>query len=176
MTPRRSVEAECARRGQLRVVSGCVDLLEGRETDDNLVFVLAGPAARTVLDGREGRYWFRVWGARGLLYAWDESAAPAVIRATADDSWRVREMAAKVIARHGIGDAIDAVAGLRLDAVARVRAAGERALIVLTDSRASETARQRSGRSPETSYSMIEAAFGATSVPEGPGAARRDER
>jgi hypothetical protein len=33
--------------------------------------------------------------------------------APADKAWRVREIAAKVIARHGVGDAFDSVAGLR---------------------------------------------------------------
>ncbi len=118
------------------MVSGCVDMLEGRYTDDSLSLALGGPAARYVLDGHEGPYWFRVWAARGLLYAWDDSAAPAVIEATSDEAWRVREMAAKVIARRRLGDGTEAVARLREDPVARVRAAGERALVVLTEARA----------------------------------------
>jgi len=118
-------------------VSGCVDLLEGGDPDDEyLLFALARPTSRYVLDGHEGPYWFRVWGARGLLYAWEEWATPAVIQATTDEAWRVREMAAKVIARHRLGDAIAAVAGLRNDPVARVRAAAERAVMVLTAARA----------------------------------------
>jgi len=58
----------------------------------------------------------------------DDDATPAVVRATTDQAWRVREMAAKVIARHGLGAALSAVAGLRDDSVARVRAAAERAV------------------------------------------------
>jgi HEAT repeat protein len=136
VTPRHSVEAECGRRGRRAVVAGCIDLLEGDYTDDNLLRALGGPMAQYVLDGHEGPYWFRVWAARGLLYAWDESAAPAVTRATSDESWRVREMATRVIVRHRVGDALHAVAGLRSDPVARVRAAAERALVVLTEARA----------------------------------------
>jgi len=90
-----------------------------------------------VLDGHEGGksgYWPRVWAARGLLHAWDERAVQAIIYATTDDAWRVREMAAKVIARHRVGDALTAVAELENDPVPRVRAAGKRAVVVLTSS------------------------------------------
>jgi HEAT repeat protein len=66
------------------------------------------------------------------LYAWDESASTVIARATSDDAWRVREMAAKVIAKHRIGDALNAVIALRDDPVPRVRAAAERAIVVLT--------------------------------------------
>ncbi|MHB1525167.1 MAG: HEAT repeat domain-containing protein [Candidatus Dormibacteria bacterium] len=134
VTPQHSVQAECERRGQSAVVSGCVDMLQGREVDDALVLALGGPHAQLVLNGSEGGkggYWPRVWAARGLLYAWEERAAPAVVQATKDKAWRVREMAAKVIARHCIEDAISAVAGLQGDPVARVRVAGERAVAVL---------------------------------------------
>jgi hypothetical protein len=43
-------------------------------------------------------------------------------------------MAAKVIARHRVGDALPAVSGLRTDPVQRVRAAAERAVVLLTAS------------------------------------------
>ena len=88
-----------------------------------------------VLDGREGGrtgYWPRVWGARALLYAWDVSAEPAIVRATGDAHWRVREMAAKVIARRLVDVGLEAVVALRDDPVPRVRAAAERALVALT--------------------------------------------
>ena len=138
LTPRQSVAAECERRGKAAVVAGCIELLQGRhDVDDALVLGLGGAAAHAVLDGREGGkagYWPRVWAARGLLYAWDECAVAAVIQATADEAWRVREMAAKVIARHRVADGLGAVAGLRGDQVARVRAAAERATVILTAS------------------------------------------
>lgn len=81
--------------------------------------------------GRNG-YWPRVWATRALLYVWDRRATKAIIRATSDESWRVREMAAKVVARHHLGDADTAMSALLSDAVPRVRAAAERALKVLT--------------------------------------------
>jgi HEAT repeat protein len=135
MTPRESVEAECGRRGLASFVDGCAGLLLGRDADDALIHALAGPAAAQVLDGREGGrsgYWPRVWAARGLLHAWDSTALPAIVAATRDESWRVREMAAKVVARHRLGDALSAVAALEQDPVPRVRAAAHRAVTLVT--------------------------------------------
>lgn len=137
ITPRQSIEAECERRGRSALVSGCVALLRGDAdaVDDGLVVALGGPGAAQVLAGREGGrggYWPRVWAARGLLHVWEERAAPAIIDATIDESWRVREMALKVIARHRVGDALDAASRVQGDPVARVRAASRRALEVLT--------------------------------------------
>jgi hypothetical protein len=138
LTPRQSILAECQRRGKPAVVAGCINLLHRRgDVDDELVLALGGPHAQLVLDGHEGGksgYWPRVWAARGLLHAWDDRAAPAIIQATTDDAWRVREMAAKVIARHRIGDALAAASKLGNDPVPRVRAAAERALVILTAS------------------------------------------
>lgn len=76
MTPRQSVEHECARRGVAAVVSGCVDLLAGELVDDELILALGGPPADWVRTGELSGppYWLRVWAARGLLYAWDDSA------------------------------------------------------------------------------------------------------
>jgi HEAT repeat protein len=120
------------------VVAGCVAILHGnRPADDQLLRALGGPAAEQILAGREGGLsgcWPRVWAARGLLHAWDDTATAALIHATADESWRVREMAAKVVARHRIGDALDAVAALRDDPVARVRQAAVRAVEIVTAS------------------------------------------
>jgi hypothetical protein len=135
------------------------------DVDDRLIAVLGGEAAGQVLDGGEGGrsgYWPRVWAARGLLHAWDDHAAEtgagtaaatgaepgattdeatdratdAIIGALGDHAWRVREMAAKVVARHRVGRALDAVAALRDDPVSRVRVAAERAVVLLTASSA----------------------------------------
>jgi hypothetical protein len=137
LTPAQRIAAECARRGRDAFVAGCVALLDGRpgDVDDDLILALGGEHGRSVLDGWNGGrtgYWPRVWAARGLLHAWDDAATDAITRAASDDAWRVRELAAKVIARHGVGDALDAVAALRGDEVPRVRAAAERAVVRLT--------------------------------------------
>ena len=131
------------------------------DVDDRLITVLGGDAAAHVLDGGEGGrsgYWPRVWAARGLLHAWDdptadaiedpaaghatpghtvtangdEAATDAIIGALGDHAWRVRELAAKVVAAHRVGQALDAVAALRDDPIPRVRAAAERAVVLLT--------------------------------------------
>jgi len=137
LTPAQRIAAECARRGKAAFTAGCVALLYGRfdEVDDGFILALGGEHGRSVLDGwNSGKpgYWPRVWAARGLLHAWDDAATAAIIHATKDEAWRVREMAGKVVARHRVGDALDAVAGLRDDAVPRVRAAAERAVVILT--------------------------------------------
>jgi hypothetical protein len=138
-TPRARLEAESRRQATAGVVSRCVDLLEGRDVDEAFVLMLGGEHGANVLAGSEGGkhgYWPRVWAARGLLHVWDASATTAVIAATADSSWRVREMSARVIAHHRVGDAINAVAALRTDPVERVRDAAERAVRVLAGARA----------------------------------------
>jgi hypothetical protein len=134
LTPQQSIEAECARRGRREVIDGCGRLVLGESVDHSLVRALGGPAADKFFDGadHEDLYWFRVWGARGLLWAWDESAMYAVLTALDDKSWRVREMGLKVVARHLLGDALDAAAALRDDSVPRVRAAARRAVVLLT--------------------------------------------
>ena len=134
LKPRERIDAECDRRGKDAVVAGCIALIEGREADGELIVALGGPAALWAVGGGvEGpRYWRRVWAARGLLWAWDDSALPAIVTALGDDAWRVREMAAKVVARHRLGDALPVVADLRDDPTARVRAAASRAVVLLT--------------------------------------------
>ena len=71
-------------------------------------------------------------GPPALLHHWDPAATAAIIGAAHDQAWRVREMAAKVVARHQVGDALDAVAALRTDEVERVRTAAGRAVTILT--------------------------------------------
>jgi hypothetical protein len=140
LTPRQSIEAECARNGRLSVVNGCIELLGGADGDYRFLTVLAGPGADFMADQRPGdetnRYWLRVWGARGMLWAWDDTAVPAIREALADPHWRVREMAAKVVAKYELGDLLETVAELRTDPTPRVRAAAEKAVQKLTEANA----------------------------------------
>lgn len=53
-----------------------------------------------------------------------------------DESWRVREMALKVAARHQLGDALERATQLRQDDTARVRAAASRAVTAITTAEA----------------------------------------
>jgi HEAT repeat protein len=51
--------------------------------------------------------------------------------ALSDESWRVREMAAKVAARHRLDSVLAEVEDLQHDDNARVRRAAERALVAI---------------------------------------------
>jgi hypothetical protein len=137
ITPQQRIEAECARRGKDAVLADCLALLRG-ETDLDLLQSLVGPGADKYFDGKEHDdiYWFRVWAMRGLLWSWDPSAAESVRSAMTDEAWRVREMAAKVVARHLVAEAGPAVAELRNDPVPRVRQAAERAVARLIEAKA----------------------------------------
>ena len=134
LTPRQSVERESERRGRDAVVEGCLRLVAGEEVDADLLLALGGPAAVAQIrdPDRADGYWRRVWGMRGLLWCWDDDATSAVRLGARDEHWRVREMAAKVVARHHVGGALDEVAALRTDQVARVRTAAERAVAALS--------------------------------------------
>jgi hypothetical protein len=112
-----------------------VALLEGRDVDTALIITLGGEHAVALLAKDmpdDQRYWLRVWAARGLLWEYDDAARPAIRAALRDPAWRVREMAAKVVARHRIGDLISAVSVLRADPTQRVSAAAVRALAEIT--------------------------------------------
>ncbi|HEY7173482.1 MAG TPA: hypothetical protein VH442_01080 [Micromonosporaceae bacterium] len=142
-TPRQRVEAACVQRGRSAVTAGCARLLcNDDDPDHGLLIMLGGPHAESVLalaDEERGvhRYWFRVWAARGLLWALDDQLAPgdvvnALRSGLGDPAWRVREMCARVIARHAVGDLFGAVAALHDDPVARVRTAADRAVEALS--------------------------------------------
>jgi hypothetical protein len=136
VTPKTSIEAECRRRSRSAVVHDCISLLASKPVDPEFLRVLGGPSADVILDGRAGGidgYWPRVWAARGLLHVWDASATDAIIAATTHEHWRVREMSAKVIAKHNIRPAIDAVVPLMDDENARVRTAARRAFAVVAE-------------------------------------------
>lgn len=123
--------------GREAVAEWCADLLAGRadrsDPDRPPLAWLGGPSTPWLLslDGEQARlndYWTRVWGARGLLHCYDGLAAPDVVAALGDESWRVREMCAKVVARWEVGEAAEALEPLLTDDVPRVRAAAARAL------------------------------------------------
>jgi HEAT repeat protein len=135
-SPRDSIERECGRRGREKVIAGCVALLQGRSADAELIYALGGPPARWVFTGTEPGpdYWLRVWAARGLLWAWDETALSCIMTALKDEAWRVREMALKVVGRHRLKDALTTVETLRDDPNSRVASAANRALAQLTES------------------------------------------
>jgi hypothetical protein len=130
-TPRGRVEAACLRHGPAAVADACMRLLAGAEIDSVMREVFGREHSPEWLESEVNAYWLRVWGARGLLWNWDPRAVDALRVALGDDAWRVREMAAKVIARHLVDDLQPTVAELVDDPVPRVRAAATRALALL---------------------------------------------
>lgn len=130
--PKVLVEQACRVYGEARIAAWCAGLLVRAVAYDDpdeppLVWVGGTPAVHGLGEGWKD-HWPRVWGARGLLYAWSPAAADAVVRGLGDPSWRVREMCAKVARLRELGEAADVLAGLVGDEVPRVRAAALRAL------------------------------------------------
>ena len=97
--------------GVAMTVDLCVALLEGADREDHrdalpyltgLVFEDGSPT----LDPDSWKdYWVRTWGARGLLYVWDDVAGPAVVAGLADEHWRPAEMCLKVSTKRELGEA-----------------------------------------------------------------------
>jgi hypothetical protein len=128
-SPGDAVRALVGARGLDWVIDHCVETATGEGVDAEFVVGVAGAHGRLVLSGRAGGvegYWPRVWALRALLYAWADRAAPAVVAALADESWRAREMALKVAVRRGV--VVPPAARRRAlgDPVERVRAAARR--------------------------------------------------
>ncbi|MGN6575261.1 MAG: hypothetical protein ACTHKG_06215, partial [Nocardioides sp.] len=124
-TPRDLLARLAAHTGEARAAELCAELLEADSPGDHeeTLLFLGGAAGRAVLAGTGGwkPYWARVWGARGLLYVWDDRAAPAVLAGLADPAWRVAEMCLKVSARRDLPCGDEAVRLARHE-LPRVRA------------------------------------------------------
>lgn len=126
MTPREAVEKACREAGEQQVALWCAELITDPSWEHPVMEWL-GPRVR---DGYH-EYWLRVWGARGLLYAWSPRAAPAVVSGLDDPAWRVREMCGKVARLREVGEAAEPLARLTKDEVVRVRLAAVKALAVV---------------------------------------------
>lgn len=124
-----------------------VGLLEGRNEGDEALLYVGGRHAQGILDGAPALYWPEVWGARALMYVWDDSAAAAVLRGIDNRAWRVREMCLKVCLERGLGDDAGLLPSLT-DGNSRVRAAAARALAAV-GSPAAEEPITRMLRDPE---------------------------
>ena len=123
--------------GEAGAAGLCADLLAASDPHEHAatVLFLGGPAGRSLLDGGPSwkEWWARVWAARGLLYVWDDAAAPAVLDRLDDDAWRVAEMCLKVSARRELPCG-DGAARRGTHDLPRVRAAAARALGACGDS------------------------------------------
>src|SRR5262249_42968665 len=132
----RELDAEVGRE---RFVEVCVDLLGGAARTAYVpeLRYLTGHTwdhGDPVLDETVWKdYWVRTWGARGLLYCWDASAAPAVVAGLGDEHYRPAEMCLKVSAKYDVAGAGPGAATLTRHELPRVRANAVRTLGVVGD-------------------------------------------
>lgn len=103
--------------GRAHVIQWCEELLAGRVADDDPAWPDIGWLGGTV---GSPSYWARTWGARGLLHVGPPVRPEIVFAALVDESWRVREMALKVIRRHALDDPDGLVDRLVQDPAQRV--------------------------------------------------------
>ncbi|WP_244259224.1 HEAT repeat domain-containing protein [Rathayibacter sp. VKM Ac-2759] len=121
------LRAQVAREGERTVALRSAALLTGGYEGESFLLTVGGEHADGILKGAPSLYWPELWGARALLYVWDDDAAEAVTAGLANASWRVREMCARVCAERLLGGQ-KKLARLTTDEHPRVRAAGARAL------------------------------------------------
>ncbi|MBB6628921.1 HEAT repeat domain-containing protein [Nocardioides sp. KIGAM211] len=120
--------------GEPAVVRVCLDLLGGARREDHvdelgyLTGLSFAPGEPTLDESSWKPYWTRSWGARGLLYAWEDSAAPAVVVGLDDEHWRVAETCLKVATRRELGEAGPGAVRLLGHELDRVRAQALRTL------------------------------------------------
>jgi hypothetical protein len=143
-----SVRELAEQLGTARFVDVCIALLGGADRA-GYVEELRGltgfgfePGAPELDPARWEDFWVRTWGARGLLHVWDDIAGPAVLAGLHDADWRPVEMCLKVVARHDVAGAGDAVAQLAEHDRARVRAQVARALAVVGDTEHADVVRR----------------------------------
>lgn len=132
----RALLAELAKHvGEVSAAEQCADLLAGADPHDfaDVLPYLGGRPALAVLEGGLKRGWARVWGARGLLYVWCDTAASAVVEGLADRSWRVAEHCLKVSTLRELGAAGPGATVLTSHRLARLRAQAVRTLGVVGD-------------------------------------------
>jgi len=126
-TPATRVADAITTLGEDGVVERAIALLAGFNAGEEFLLVAGGTHAQGLLDGAPPLYWPEVWGARVLLYAWNDSATDAVLAGLQNQAWRVREMCCRVAAARNL-DAAEYLRELLTDDTARVRAAAARAL------------------------------------------------
>ena len=129
-TPASRVGDAIATLGEAEVVERAIALLAGYNVGDEFLLIAGGTHAQGILDGAPPLYWPEVWGARVLLYAWNDTAVDAVLAGLQNRAWRVREMCTRVAVAHSL-PAAELLRELLTDETARVRAAAARALGVL---------------------------------------------
>lgn len=124
------LRTQLAREGERTVALRAASLLQGGYEGEAFLLTVGGEHADGILKGAPSLYWPELWGARALLYVWDDEAADAVIAGLANPAWRVREMCARVCAERLLGGQ-KKLTRLTTDENPRVRAAGARALLAV---------------------------------------------
>ena len=122
------------------MVDLCVELMRDgdREAHPDAMPYFTGRGLRRgladLLPAHWKDYWVRTWGARGLLYVWDDSAAPAVVAGLDDEHWRPAEMCLKVATKRELGEAGPRAAVLAVEGeLPRVRVQALRTLGAVGD-------------------------------------------
>lgn len=104
-----------------------IALLRGENAGKDFLLYAGGRHGLGILDGAPPLYWPELWGARALLFVWDDAATPHVIAGLSNRAWRVREMCLRVVQERNL-PAIEEIVRLTNDENSRVRAAALRAL------------------------------------------------
>jgi HEAT repeat protein len=134
---REAVAGLCGRFGEAAVTEACTDLLGGAPPESHAELAAGLSAHDATVEELRARgwrdYWWRTWGARGLLYVWSEDAASAVVRGLADPHWRPAEMCLKVAAAREVAEAADGAVALAGHRLPRMRASAVRALGLVGD-------------------------------------------
>jgi hypothetical protein len=133
--------AELADHLGVRVtVDLCVELMEGADRRDHsdampyFTGVVFDEDSPIYYPAQWKDYWVRTWGARGLLYVWHDSAAPAVVSGLDDEHWRPAEMCLKVSTKRELGEAGPRAAVLAVEGeLPRVRVQALRTLGAVGD-------------------------------------------
>jgi hypothetical protein len=127
------------RLGRARFVEVCCDLLAGAGRTSYVAELryLTGhpwePGDPTFDPAVWKDYWVRTWGARGLLYCWDDAATRPVVAGLGDEHYRPAEMCLKVAAKHEVAGSGPGAALLTRHELPRVRANAVRTLGVVGD-------------------------------------------
>lgn len=124
-SPRESVRTAAELFGRELMIRWSEELLAGTASDDDPRYPDIAWLRGTIGWPDHGA---RVWAARALLHLGEPARPEILLAALADPAWRVREMALKVIAAHGLADPEGRVDALVNDPIERVRRQAWRAL------------------------------------------------
>ena len=131
-SPEARIALAIERFGERDVADRAAALLTGTNEGEEFLLWVGGRHAQGILDGAPALYWPEVWGARTLLYAWDDAAAAVIRSGLANQAWRVREMCCRVVAARELPFGAELLP-LLADEVARVRGNAARALGIVGD-------------------------------------------